>query len=222
MNEMGAAIAHEINQPLTAAANYQETARILLGRLNETDPEAARDQINEMLALSVEQNKRASQIIARMRRFIENRDVQPIDEAITLGFTSHVASKPVATVEIAKDAQCVTADPIQVQQVLVNLIRNAADAMVDQERRELKIFVLVDPDDSTFNRIEVRDTGIGIPEEAREKLFSAFVTSKADGMGVGLSISQSIIKAMGGRIWATPHPDIGMKFAFTLPRGIKS
>lgn len=225
MNEMGTAIAHEINQPLTAASNYLETARILIGRLDGHTSQMDRDRINDMLARSVEQNKRASQIITRMRRFIEKRDVQltdfelapVIDEALILGLTNHIASQPEVTVEITNGAGWVAGDPVQVQQVLVNLIRNAADAMVEREIRELNLLVRPDPDDVGFIRVEVHDTGMGVSQEASAQLFKAFVTSKTDGMGVGLSISQSIIKTMGGRIWASPRPTGGMKFAFTLP-----
>jgi len=227
MNEMGAAIAHEINQPLTAAANYLETARILMQRMDKEAPTADRDKIDKMLLNSVEQNKRASEIISRMRRFIENRETQVksfdlkpiIDEALILGLTGHGSTKPTTEIEIGDGSNFALGDPIQVQQVLVNLIRNAADAMAECETRDLSVFIRDDPDSDGIVRIEVHDSGIGVADDALDQLFQAFVTTKEDGMGVGLSISQSIVKAMGGRIWATPRSSGGMKFAFTLPKG---
>lgn len=227
MNEMGAAIAHEINQPLTAAANYLETARILMQRMDKETTTAGREKIDKMLLSSVEQNKRASEIISRMRRYIENREAQVksfdlksiIEEALVLGLTGHVSTKPNTAIEIGEGANFALGDPIQVQQVLVNLIRNAADAMAECETRNLNIFIRDDPDSNRLVRIEVHDSGVGVAGDALDQLFQAFVTTKKDGMGVGLSISQSIVKAMGGRIWATPRPSGGMKFAFTLPKG---
>ena len=226
MNEMGAAIAHEINQPLTASANYLETARILIQRMDGTTALIQKDKIDNMLLSSVEQNKRASEIISRMRRFIENREAQVkvfnlepiIEEAILLGLTGHVSTKPVFQIEIDEEAKFVLGDPVQIQQVLVNLIRNAADAMKEKQIRNLDIFLREDPENEGFVRIEIYDTGVGVSGDEMDQLFQPFVTSKEDGMGVGLSISQSIVKAMGGRIWAMPRPNDGMKFAFTLPK----
>ena len=225
MNEMGTAIAHEINQPLTAGANYLETARILLSRVNNANTGAATEKIDDMMTKSVDQIKQASKIISRMRRFIERGDIQAktfpinsiLEDAIILGLSQHVNKDIQVTVEISDDTKQVHADPVQTQQVLVNLIRNAAEAMEHSPRKHLSISVSPDLDQTGFARIEISDTGHGIDPEQHEKLFSAFASTKETGLGVGLSISRSIVSAMGGRVWTLENPGGGAIFTFTLP-----
>lgn len=225
MNEMGTAIAHEINQPLSAGVNYLETARILLSRLDSSVIGQATEKIDGMLTKSGEQIKQASKIISRMRRFIERGDIQAktfsindiLEDAIILGLSQHTDKDITVTVDISTDTQHVHADPIQTEQVLVNLIRNAAEAMEHSAQRHLSIIVATDTDQAGFARIEISDTGHGIDPELHEKLFSAFASTKEKGLGVGLSISRSIVSAMGGRLWTLENSKGGAIFAFTLP-----
>lgn len=227
MNEMGTAIAHEINQPLAAAANYLETARILLGRLKAEDLPSTGPKIDEMMSKSVEQNKRASEIVVRMRRFIERGDSQPknfdltgiFKDTIALSITQPALSEIQIKIEIEEASKIVFADPIQVQQVLVNLIRNAVEAMSECLEKQLTITVRIDGEAPKFANIQIADTGTGIDPAMHSELFAAFISSKKSGLGVGLSISRSIISAMGGRIWALDNPEGGTIFNFTLPLG---
>lgn len=225
MNEMGSAIAHEINQPLTASANYLETARILLDRLAQSAGEPLTEKIDDMMIKSVEQIQQASLIISRMRRFIERGDIQAksfsisnlLDDAIVLGLSQHMDKEIEVHIDIQSRAEQAYADPIQTQQVLVNLIRNAAEAMKNSCKKRLSIKVDAPPDHDGYIRITVKDSGSGIDPNLHETLFTAFSSTKDTGMGVGLSISRSIVAAMGGRIWTMENPEGGAIFAFTLP-----
>ncbi|MGB3455264.1 MAG: PAS domain S-box protein [Litorimonas sp.] len=223
MNEMGATIAHEINQPLAATANYIETARILADREEVGDP-----RLPEMLARALEQNDRAARIITRMRSFIERGDVsmervdlaEVVEDALLLALTQSVREETDLQVAVAPEARFVRGDPVQIQQVLVNLVRNAADAMQSGPRRALGLDVSVDREDAALARLEVTDTGSGLSEDMLPELFSAFVSDKPGGLGVGLSISRSIVQAHGGRIWASQRPEGGARFSVTLPRDL--
>ena len=219
MNEMGTTIAHEINQPLAANANYVETALLMLDA-----PEADTEKISAVLEDALAQNKRAAEIIARMRRFIERGDValqridleQVIDDALAIGLSKDKHLGLTVTSETRTDHPA-KADPVQIQQVLVNLIRNACEAMADAPEKHLSITVEDDPDAAGFLVLSVCDTGPGVAEEVIPDLFTAFTTTKPGGMGVGLSISRSIVRAHGGRIWARNRDEGGAEFAFTVP-----
>ncbi|ACK84632.1 PAS domain-containing sensor histidine kinase [Methylorubrum extorquens] len=219
MGEMATTLAHELNQPLGAITNYTNGCRRLLAH---PDPETiARAQ--EVLDKAAEQALRARQIIARLREFVARGEtekrVEPvatmIEEAgaLTLaaageqGITAHVVPDP--------RVGSVLVDRVQVQQVLVNLMRNACEAMQRSSRRELTVATRrVSPD---LAEVAVSDTGPGIAEEVADRLFQPFVTTKEAGMGVGLSISRTIIEAHGGRLWVEPNAAGGATFRLTLP-----
>lgn len=220
MNEMGTAIAHEINQPLAATANYIETARIL----------AARDDtfgtvLSPVLERALEQNTRASDIITRMRRFIERGDVSmetidmqdAVEAALMLGLSQHRNHGISVSLEIEDGARFAEGDPVQIQQVLVNLIRNGCEAMDDMSVKKLLIQVRPDAEHENVIRISVSDTGAGLDTDVEDELFTAFASTKESGLGVGLSISRSIVRAHGGRIWAENRDGGGATFSFTLP-----
>lgn len=229
MNEMGTAIAHEINQPLAATANYVETARILADKLLAEHPNAD-DRLPSVLARALEQNNRAAEIIARMRTFIERGDIDPvtldlsdiIEESLMLTLSRFRDDAVQLVRDIQPDAVFVRGDAVHIQQVLVNLIRNGCEAMSESGPRRLTLRVALDAEHADMARISVSDTGLGLSEEALPELFTAFSSTKTGGLGVGLSISQSIVRAHGGRIWASDNTAGGATFSFTLPLATRS
>jgi two-component system sensor kinase FixL len=222
MGEMASTLAHELNQPLTAVATYLNGCRRLFERLDGTEsgPLAL---LKDGVERAGEQALRAGQIIRRLREFVtrgatEHR-AEPlpklIEEAGALALIG--SSEAGVRVRFGFDAECgyVRVDKIQIQQVLVNLIRNALEAMSEVEVRELTITARPWPEEMV--RVCVADTGPGIAPEVEAQLFRPFVSTKSQGMGVGLSVSRSIIEAHGGRLWAEPNPaGQGTLFAFTL------
>jgi len=218
MGEMASTLAHELNQPLTAIANYMKgSSRIVSEIQSERAP-----LLKSALDKSAEQAIRAGQIIRRLRDFVargeSDRSIDSlskiIEEASALAL---VGAKEVGIhVRMRLDAEgdLVVVDRIQIQQVLLNLIRNAIEAMKQSARKELTI--TKHAADGTAV-VSVSDTGQGIDHEIRAQLFRPFVTTKADGMGVGLSISRTIIDAHGGKLWVDDNPDGGATFRFSLP-----
>jgi two-component system, LuxR family, sensor kinase FixL len=217
MGELASALAHELNQPLTAISNYLLAAQQLI----ELGPEHAQ-RTSEIIGKSVDQAMRAGQIIRQLRSFIQKREVERapaeiekvVDEASALAFIGLKEKGIRVSIEREGTLPEVPIDRIQIQQVLINLIRNAVDAMEGQNRRELTIRISADEGEV---RISIIDTGSGIPRDMEEKLFRAFTTSKATGMGVGLSISLSIVEAHNGRLWFEANPSGGTIFHMALP-----
>lgn len=221
MGTLASSLAHELNQPLTAIANYCETARDLLSE-GEPDRETLAI-IREALDDAASQSIRAGQIVRRLRDFISHGQTERrveslrrlISEANALGLVGSREHGIEVQVQLDPKADLVFVDRIQVQQVLVNLIRNAIDAMVDSRVRALTISSLSGP--ANFVTVSIGDTGGGISEEVAGQLFQPFITSKKSGMGIGLSICRTIVEAHGGKIWFEPVPDGGTLFHFTLP-----
>jgi two-component system, LuxR family, sensor kinase FixL len=219
MGEMASALAHELNQPLSAIANYMKGSRRLLE--NSADERAA--ILREAMDKASEQALRAGQIIRRLRDFVargesERRveDVRKlVEEASALALVGAKDKGVRVRFDFDPSIAFVLADKVQVQQVLLNLVRNAIEAMEDGERRELVISTAVAPEDMVA--INVADTGSGIAPEISAQLFQPFITTKRQGMGVGLSISRTIIEAHGGTIAPRPNPGGGTIFSFTLP-----
>lgn len=217
---LASALAHELNQPLTAIANYCEAARDLLATPPDED---MLEVIREALDDAARQSVRAGQIVRRLRDFITygqtERKVESlprlIAEANALGLVGSREHGIEVDVELHPDARNVLVDRIQIQQVLLNLIRNAIDAMIDSRIKQLTI--RAQPDGEDFVQLSVGDTGKGISEQVAEHLFQPFVTSKEHGMGIGLSICRTIIEAHGGRIWFERPAGGGTIFHFTIP-----
>lgn len=218
MGEMASTLAHELNQPLTAIATYLNGCKRLLERGTAADSAMLRDGIER----AAEQALRAGQIIRRLREFVARGDTERrvenlpklIEEASALALIG--ARESGLRVNFAFSPECARtmADKVQVQQVLVNLIRNAMEAMQDSATRELLISTIPLPE--TMIRLDVADTGPGISPDVVAQLFQPFITTKAYGMGVGLSVSRTIIEAHGGKLWAEPRPGGGTIFSFTL------
>ncbi len=219
MGEMASTLAHELNQPLTAVATYLNGCRRLLERGGAADSSVLLDGIER----AVEQALRAGQIIRRLREFVSRGETERrtehlpklIEEASALALVGARESGVRVSFAFQPDSAFAVADKVQVQQVLLNLIRNAMEAMQATTRRDMIISTA--PFNDSLVRISVTDTGSGIVPEILAQLFRPFVTTKSHGMGVGLSVSRTIIEAHGGRLWAEPNPGGGTIFAFTLP-----
>ena len=219
MGEMASALAHEINQPLSAIANYMKGSRRLLE--NRADESAA--MLRDAMDKAAEQALRAGQIIRRLRDFVargesERRveDVKKlIEEASALALVGAKDKDVRVTFAFDPHSDFVLADKVQIQQVLLNLIRNAIESMEGAKKRELVISTSLKKDNLV--EISVSDTGMGIAPEISAQLFQPFVTTKRQGMGVGLSISRTIIEAHGGTIAPRPNPEGGTIFSLTLP-----
>jgi two-component system sensor kinase FixL len=218
LGEMASTLAHELNQPLTAVASYLNGARRLLDGGRPADIPTARGAIDS----ASQQALRAGQIIKRLREFVARGENEPqvedlrklVEEACALALVGVKEAGVHVTFDFDPAARLVVADRIQIQQVILNLVRNAIEAMQEVARRELKIATRM-RDDQTAE-IEVTDTGPGIAPEIAAKLFQPFITTKAQGMGVGLSISRTIVEAHGGRLWAEANPGGGTIFRLTL------
>jgi len=219
MGQMSAAIAHELNQPLTAIANYAKAAQRLLQ--NENPEPRQLQSAREAMEKAVTQTMRAGTIIRYLRDFVEKRESRKtsedmnevIREAVSLGMVGHGHSNVKLILALSPDLPRVPVDRVQIQQVLLNLVRNAIEAMAEVEMRELTI-----SSEATAEalRITVRDTGPGFAPHVVSRLFQPFVTTKADGMGIGLKICQSIIEGHGGTIEAR-QAEPGALFAIALP-----
>lgn len=219
MGQLSSSLAHELNQPLTAVANYTEAARQMLASGETGVPPRILDFLDKASA----QAQRAGQIIRRLRSFVEKGAVERapealnkvVEEAAALASTGARVDGIRVVLELDPDLPPVPMDKVQVQQVVVNLVRNAVEVLRQAERRTLTIRTT--PDKNGGQEVAVIDTGPGIDPGIADRLFTPFATTKADGMGIGLSISQSIVEAHGGRIWAEANPDGGAVFRFILP-----
>jgi two-component system, LuxR family, sensor kinase FixL len=219
MGEMASALAHELNQPLAAISNYMKGSRRLLA--GSVDPNAAK--IESAMDRAAEQALRAGQIIRRLRDFVARGESEKrveslsklIEEAGALGLAGAREQNVQLRFSLNPQADLVLADRVQIQQVLVNLFRNALEAMAQSPRRELVATNSKVADDMI--EIEVSDTGTGFQDDVLPNLFQTFFTTKETGMGVGLSISRSIVEAHGGRMWAENNAAGGATFRFTLP-----
>ncbi len=219
MGEMASALAHELNQPLSAIANYMKGSR----RLLENSEDARAATLRDAMDKAGDQALRAGQIIRRLRDFVARGETERrmedvkklIEEASALALVGAKDKGVRVRFDFDQRSDFVLADKVQIQQVLLNLMRNAIDAMEDVEKRELVISTL--PVTENMVEISVADTGSGISPEISAQLFQPFVTTKSQGMGVGLSISRTIVEAHGGSIAPRPNPGGGTIFSFTLP-----
>ena len=218
MGTLATALAHELNQPLTAIANYVETARDLLHEPSKEVLHAVREALDECATQSV----RAGQIVRRLRDYISRGDVdrkpeslrQLVSEASVLAMIG--AGERGVQIEVKLDPECdtVLVDRIQIQQVILNLVRNAFEATEELSHRRVQISSL--REESGRIRVTVADNGPGLDPELAERVFQPFNSTKSEGMGLGLSICHTIIRGHGGRIWADPSELGGTAFHFTL------
>ncbi|HXJ01773.1 MAG TPA: PAS domain S-box protein [Micropepsaceae bacterium] len=219
MGQMSAALAHELNQPLTAILNYLTAARRTLATTDDPQTTRALGFVDK----AAQQTTRAGQIIRQLREFVEKRETVRneqnlnglVEETIALAFVGSADSGVKVYKQLDATVPPVLMDKIQMGQVLLNLIRNSIEAMQSVTQRELTIKTArMDPN---LVELVVSDTGPGLPAEILSRLFQPFVTTKEKGMGIGLSICQTIVEAHGGRIWTSASEDRGAKFHVTLP-----
>lgn len=218
MGAMASTLAHELNQPITAVVNYVQVAHMLL---EDPQPEAIAE-VREALADAASESLRAGHIVRRLRDFVVRGEVQKqaedlpklIEEACSLGLVGLSQNGIETRLTLDPAATPVLADRVQIEQVLVNLIRNAAEAMADSPVRRLTISSALDG--PAMVRVTIADTGPGLAEEVASQLFQAFLSTKSEGMGLGLSICRTIVEAHGGKIWVDAPAEGGTRFHFTL------
>lgn len=223
LGEMASTLAHELNQPLSAIANYVQGCIRLIDQLQ--DEQAGR--IRSALQETAKQSLRAGDIIRHLREFVTRGDTEKSEEDIKKlveesGALALVGARErgiKTRFEFGPGSDQVVVDRVQIQQVLTNLMRNAIEAMRDSQRRELVVRTLRKDD---MVKVDVEDTGPGISDEIADRLFEPFVTSKANGMGIGLSISRRIIRAHGGDLVVHRNAAGGATFSFTLPIAVEA
>ena len=222
MGELTASIAHEINQPLSGIITNANTCLRMLA----ADPPNV-DGARETARRTILDGNRASDVITRLRALFSKKDAstESVDlneatrEVIALSSSKLQKNKVILGLELADDLPFVTGDRVQLQQVILNLLVNASDAMSTVDGRPRKLLIKTEQDEGDRVRLTVKDTGVGFDPETAGRLFDAFYTTKDDGMGVGLSVSRSIIESHHGRLWAAQNDGPGATFAFSVPRG---
>lgn len=231
LGEMSTALAHEINQPLVAISSFARAAARILGKI-PPDTKKARDQLGRI----ADEAQRAGEILRRMRKLVERGrgDLRPEDlngivrEAIALSRIGPEQDGVEVALDLARDLPPVLADRVQIQQVVVNLLRNAAEAVAGEEPGELHVATELSQCAETISvsakatgvdevMVTIGDGGPGIPDDILGTLFDPFVTTKQSGLGIGLAVCRTIIHAHGGRIWAEANAAGGADFHFTLP-----
>jgi two-component system sensor kinase FixL len=217
---MASAIGHELNQPLTAIMSYAQACQRMLA-----SSESVPGELRHAMDMVVAQTQRAGEIIRHVKDFTRKgeslRSEQDINRLVlaAIDFQAHEARRNRVTIRSDLDAKLplILVDRIQIEQVVLNLMRNSMQAIVDAGMSEREVTVSTTLNDAGVVQVSVTDTGPGIPAVVAKRLFEPFVTSKTNGMGVGLTICRSIINAHGGKLWAVSDPGRGAAFHFTLP-----
>jgi PAS domain S-box-containing protein len=220
LNALTASIAHEVNQPLSGIITNASTCRRMLDA-NPPNIDGARETARRI----IRDGNRASDVITRLRALFSKKEcaLEPLDlneatgEVIALSLSDLQRNRVILRSALAEDLPPVIGDRVQLQQVILNLLRNASDAMTFVEDRPRELLIRTERDEGDQVRLTVKDVGVGLTSENADKLFEAFYTTKKDGMGIGLSISRSIIEAHHGRLWAVPNDGPGATFSFTVP-----
>jgi len=220
LSTLTASIAHEVNQPLSGIVTNASTClRMLDG--NPPNVEGARETARR----TIRDGNRASEVITRLRALFNKQnpsfEVFDLNEAVkevaSLSVSELQRNKVILRSDLAADLPSVSGDRIQIQQVIVNLLRNGSDAMSIVDDRPRELLIKTECDESGGVRLSVKDTGVGIAPQIEEKLFEAFYTTKGDGMGIGLSVSRSIMERHQGRLWAIRNEGPGATFIFAIP-----
>ena len=220
MGELAASLAHELNQPLTAIlSNAQAAQRFLSAK--PPDLEEIRDILKDI----VEDNSRAGEVIRRMRALVKKEDLAFVDldlagvirDVMQLVHSDAILRNVRVSLESSSKLPLVRGDRVQLQQVVLNLLLNAFDATKDTPVVEREVVVRAEMNGAGMVEVAVRDHGVGLTSDKLDKVFQPFYTTKRDGLGMGLSISRSIIEAHGGRLWAENNTDRGATFYFTVP-----
>jgi C4-dicarboxylate-specific signal transduction histidine kinase len=220
LSTLTASITHEINQPLSGIMTNAGTC---LRMLNASPPNV--EGARETTRRAIRDGNRVSEVIARLRALFSRREFtlesldlnEAIREVIALSLSELQRSRIVVEAALAVDLPAVMGDRVQLQQVLLNLLRNASDAMLGVHDRSRQLTIRTEREDGTRVRVTIHDTGVGFETGGMDNLFQAFHSTKAEGMGIGLSISRSIIESHHGHIWAEAHDGPGATFAFSIP-----
>jgi signal transduction histidine kinase len=223
LGQLSGALAHELNQPLTSISSNAEAARRLLKR---QPPDL--DELDAILGDIASEDQRAAQVIRRLRALLKRGDthLQPMDirellsEVLELAHAELITRQVTPTALVARDLPPVLGDRVQLQQVLLNLIINACEAMNTTAASDRRLTLIANADTRNNILISIRDSGTGIPSTLLERLFEPFVTTKPEGLGLGLSISRTIVAAHGGRLWAENNPDRGATMYCLLSSGL--
>jgi two-component system sensor kinase FixL len=219
MGQMASTMAHELNQPLTAVTSYLQALRRLIAAPG-TDAARVEDVIDKAVA----QAARAGQVIRRLREFVAKGETERrledvnemVEEAVTLALVGARQQGVAVTMQLGRDIAPALVDKVQIQQVILNLVRNAVEAMEESDRRELLVSTRTPPG-GHGTEIRIADTGPGLSPAIAARLFQPFQTTKRTGMGLGLSICREIIEAHHGRIAAAPNAPRGTVFTVALP-----
>jgi C4-dicarboxylate-specific signal transduction histidine kinase len=220
LSTLTASIAHEVNQPLSGIITNASTCLRMLG----ADPPDV-DGARETARRTIRDGNRASDVITRLRALFSKKEftVESLDlndatrEVIALSLSDLQRHRVVLQSDFADDLPIITGDRIQLQQVILNLLRNASDAMVDVHERPRLLLIKTEREDGNRVRLSVRDAGMGLPPQSLDSLFDAFYTTKSGGMGIGLFVSRSIVESHQGRLWAEPNDGPGATFSFSIP-----
>jgi C4-dicarboxylate-specific signal transduction histidine kinase len=221
LNTLTASIAHEINQPLSGIITNADTCLMML----DADPPNV-DGARETAQRTIRDGNRASAVVTRLRALFSKRAfaLEPLDlneaarEVLALSSSDLQRNRAIVQSELADDLPTITGDRIQLQQVLLNLLRNASDAMAGVHDRPRHLLIRTEREDGDRVRVTVRDAGTGFERQSADSQFEAFYTTKSDGMGIGLSVSRSIVERHRGRLWAEPNDGHGATFSFSIPR----
>ncbi|MBO6767470.1 MAG: PAS domain S-box protein [Erythrobacter sp.] len=219
MGSLATSLAHELNQPLTAVANYANAARDLLDEPGEENMALIREALEQCAAEAL----RAGQIVHRLRDFIKRGETERqivslrriIQEAAALALMNGDGKGVDFETRLDASLDKVLVDPVQLQQVVLNLLRNALEAMLESPHRQLR--VITTATEKAFVEVTVADSGPGLDSKIADHLFHPFKSTKSDGMGLGLSICHSIVQSHGGKIWVEPSDLGGTAFHFTVP-----
>jgi len=220
LGALTASIAHEVNQPLSGIITNASTCL----RMLDADPPNV-DAARETARRAIRDGNRASDVITRLRALFSRKEftLEPLDlneatrEVIALSLSDLQRNRVVLQSELADELPTVTGDRIQLQQVVLNLLRNASDAMMSVDDRPRDLLIRTEREHHDRVRVTVRDAGVGLDRQSLDKLFDAFYTTKSGGMGIGLSVSRSIVERHHGRLWAEPNDGPGATFAFSIP-----
>jgi PAS domain S-box-containing protein len=221
LNTLTASIAHEINQPLSGIITNAETCLMML---DATPPNV--EGARETATRTIRDGHRASAVVTRLRALFSKREFtpEPLDlneatrEVLALSSSDLQRHRVLVQSELADDLATITGDRIQLQQVILNLLRNASDAMTGVHDRPRQLLIRTEREAGDRVRVTVRDAGTGFDRQSTDRLFEAFYTTKSDGMGIGLSVSRSIVERHQGRLWAEPNDGPGATFSFSIPR----
>jgi signal transduction histidine kinase len=220
LGALTASIAHEINQPLSGIVTNASTCLRMLA----ADPPNV-DGARETARRTIRDGNRASDVITRLRALCSKKETttesldlnEAIREVIALSLSELQRNRVILRTELADDLPVVTGDRVQLQQVVLNLLRNASDAMSAVDDRPRRMVITTEREEGDRVRLTVQDAGVGLDPQAMDRLFEAFYTTKSEGMGMGLSVSRSIIERHHGRLWAAPNNGPGATFSFSIP-----